>query len=105
MRKLPKALAKFQKIVDERGERLRGTSIEDLKQLTNQSDEQITVGSRPATISVLVQPKPDGSVRVVLQGFMKALFLPGKHVAINGFYKHPDGTVTPMSSSELYDYD
>ncbi len=63
------------------------------------------IDSRPATISVIVQPREDGSVRVVIQGFIKSRFLPWKDVAIDGFYKYPDGTVTPMSADEFYDYD
>jgi hypothetical protein len=105
MRTLPKSLAKFQQIVNERGEGLRTLSFEDLKQEVNQSTQHFSVESRPATISVIVQPRPDGSLRVVVQGFMKARHLPGKHVAIDGFYKHPDGTVTPMDSGEFYEFD
>lgn len=105
MRTLPKSLAKFQQIIQERGKRLRSIPFEEVKQLATQPVEHITVESHPATISVIVQPLPDGSIRVVVQGFMKARLLPGKHVALDGFYKHPDGTVTQMASGELYDYD
>jgi hypothetical protein len=105
MRTFPKSLAAFRKIVDERGERLRQLTFEGLKQLTNEPPERITVESRPATISIIVQPKPDGSLRVVIRGFMKARFVPGKHVALDGFYKHPDGTVTPMPATEFYEFD
>jgi hypothetical protein len=35
----------------------------------------------PSTISILVQPRPNGSLRVVVQGFMKAQIL-GKHAAM-----------------------
>ncbi len=53
----------------------------------------------------IVQPKPDGSLRVVIQGSMKARFVPGKHVALDGFYKHPDGTVSTMPDEEFYEFD
>lgn len=106
MRTFPESLAKFQQIVNERGEGLRTLSFEELRRMVNQSAQQhISVESRPATISVIVQPQPDGGLRVVVQGFMKARYLPGKHVAIDGFYKHPDGTVTPMDSGEFYEFD
>ena len=105
MRTFPKSLAAFRLIVDERGERLRQLTFESLKRLTTEPIENITVESRPATISIIVQPKPDGSLRVVVQGFMKARFVPGKHVALDGFYKHPDGTVTPMAANEFYEFD
>ena len=104
MRTFPKALATFRQIVDERGKRLRQLTFEGLRQLT-QPIEHITVESRPATISIIVQPKPDGSLRVVVQGFMKARFVPGKHVALDGFYKHPDETVTPMPANEFHQFD
>ena len=52
-----------------------------------------------------MQLKPDGNLRVVIQGFMKARFVPGKHVALDGFYKHRDGTVTPMPNEEFYEFD
>ena len=32
---------------------------------------------------------------------MKARFIPGEHVALDGFYKHPDGTVSTMPSEEF----
>ena len=105
MRTFPKSLATFRQIVKKRGEQLRSIPFEELKHQTDQPEEHITVESRQAKISVIVQPCQDGTVRVVVQGFMEPRLLPGKHVAIDGFYKHPDGTVTPMSSGELYDYD
>jgi hypothetical protein len=36
---------------------------------------------------------------------MGARYVPGKHVAVDGFYKHADGTVTPMDSAEFYEFD
>jgi hypothetical protein len=101
----PKSLATLRRIVDERGERLRQLTFENLKDLKTDSIEHLTVESRPATISIFVQPKSDGSLGVVVQGFMKARFVPGKHVALDGFYKHPDGAVTPMPISELNEFD
>ena len=63
------------------------------------------VESRPATIGIIVQLIPDGRLRVVIQGFMKARFIPGKHVALNGFYKHLDGTVNAMPNEEFSEFD
>jgi len=40
----------------------------------------------------------------VVQGFMKAKLL-GQNVELDGFYKYPDGTVTPMSNEEFYEFD
>jgi hypothetical protein len=105
MRTFPKSLAMFRKIVSERGEGLRKLTQEELKKLAVEPSEQLIVDSRPATIGIIVQFRPDGSLRVVIQGFMKARFIPGKHVALDGFYKHLDGTVAPMSDKEFYEFD
>jgi hypothetical protein len=92
-------------IVNERGERLRKLSQEELKKLATEPSEQLMVESRSATIGIIVQSKPDGTLRVVVQGFMKARFIPGKHVALDGFYKHPDGSVSTMPNEEFCEFD
>ena len=105
MRTFPKSLATFRKIVDERGEKLRRMTQEELKRLADGPREQLIVDSRPATIGIIVQPKSNEVLRVVIQGFMKARFIPGKHVALDGFYKHADGTVSAMPDEEFYEFD
>ena len=105
MRTFPKSLAAFRKLIDERGEQLRKLTHEELKALVAEPPEQLIFDSRPTTIGIIVQSKPDGSLRVVIQGFMKARFIPGKHVALEGFYKHPDGTVSAMHDKEFYEFD
>jgi hypothetical protein len=105
MRTFPKVLATLRKIVERRGQQLRELTYEDLKGLANEPIEHLTLDSRPSTISIHVQPRPDGALRVVVQVFMKARFVPGKHVALDGFYKHPDGTVMPMPDDEFYEFD
>lgn len=48
----------------------------------------------------------DGSLRVVVQGFMQAKWLPGlKGVALDGFYNRPAGTIEPMPDKEFYGFD
>ena len=105
MRTFPKSLATFRKIVDERGEQLRKMTHEELNGLAAGPREQLMVDSRPATIGIIVQPKSKGVFRVVIQGFMKARFFPGKHVALDGFYKHADGSVSAMPDEEFYEFD
>jgi hypothetical protein len=110
MRTFPKSLAAFRKIVNERGDKLRGASFEELKRLIKPLPEgeveHLTFDSRPATIGIIVEPKPDGALRVVVQGFMNARLVPlVKHVALDGFYKHPDETVTAMPDVEFYEFD
>lgn len=105
MRTFPKSLAAFREIVNERGERLRTLSAEELKKLASEPPERLFVESRPATIGIIVQSKPDGVLRVVIKGFMKARFIPGRHVALDGFYKHADGTVSSMPNEEFCEFD
>ncbi len=105
MRTFPRALSTFRIVVNERGQRLRGLAFGELQQLHSQPIECLTVESRQATIGTIVQVLPDGSIRVVLQGFLKARWVPGRHVAIDGFYKWPDGSVKPMPTEEFYGFD
>jgi hypothetical protein len=105
MRTFPKSLATFRKMICERGEQLRKLTHEELKKLAAERPEQLIFDSRPATIGIIVQSNPDGSLRVVIQGFMKARFIPGKHVALDGFYKYRDGTVSAMPDKEFYEFD
>lgn len=105
MRTFPKSLATFREIVKQRGDALRRLTLDQLTKLAKEPPETLTVDSRPATIGLIVQSRPDGSCRVVIQGFMKARFVPGRHVALDGFYKHPDGTVSVMPDKEFYEFD
>ena len=107
---VPKALATFQQLVNERGERLRGLSFAELERLVRRPmgpvGENVTVDARSATIVTVVERREDGRLRVVLHGTMEPRLLPlGHHVAMDGFYKHPDGTVTPMPERESYEFD
>jgi hypothetical protein len=108
MRTFPKSLTAFRKIVNERGERLRRLTFDDLKQLIKPLEdgtvEHLRVESRPASIGIIVEFTGDGTLRVVVQGFMKGRFL-GSSVALDGFYKHPDGSVTPMPKDEFSKFD
>jgi hypothetical protein len=102
----PRSLGTFRKIVNQRGDQLRKLPFENLKRLTAEHPEHLTVESRPATISIIVQPQPNGGLRVVIQGFMDTRFLKlGKHVALDGFYKYPDGSTAEMPNEEFYEFD
>jgi hypothetical protein len=104
MRTFPKALSTFRDIVNERGARLRKLPFEELARRGESPIEHLSVASRPATISVIVQSLPSGGIRVVVQGFMKARLF-GQNVALDGFYKYPDGIVAPMPKEDLYEFD
>lgn len=87
MRTFPRYLHRFQEMINERGQRLRRLTFEELERLDACNAETVIVDSRPATISIIVQPREDDRLRVVIQGFIKPRFFPGKHVALDGFYK------------------
>lgn len=106
MSTLPRSLANFRDIVNSRGNAIRGLSYHEIESLADSPVENLVIDSKPATIATIVQRMPDSSLRVVLQGFMNARLFPAlKHVALDGFYKYPDGAVKPMSDDEFYDFD
>jgi hypothetical protein len=98
-------VAWFRDLVQTRGQSLRSRSLVELQALAGSPTEHVSIGSRKGTISIIIEPQGDGSLRVVVQGFMKTFVRIGSHVALDGFYKHPDGRVTPMANREFYDYD
>lgn len=105
MRTFPKSLSAFREIVSQRGQRLGGLPYEELQRLKDAPIEHLTVESRPSTIGIIVEQQASGSIRVVVQGFMKARLIPfSSHVALDGFYKHPDGTVLRMPPDEFYEF-
>ena len=106
MRTFPRALATLRELVARRGDRLRTVSFAELRQMSSTSIERVTVDSRAATIATIVEAREDGTLRVVLQGLMKPMLLPiGRHVALDGFYKHPDESVTPMPDQEFHEFE
>jgi hypothetical protein len=92
-------------MVKDRGARLRQRPFAELKQLANQPVEHVTVESRKATIGIIVLTPPSGGIQLVLQGFLDHRFMPGKSVALDGFYKYPDETVTEMKTEEFWKFD
>ena len=93
-------------MVNERGNRLRKLGYEQLKHLTDAPTEQISVESRSATISLIVQFLPSDAIRVVVQGFMKGRLLPMiRDVALDAFYKYPDETMASLTADDLYKFD
>jgi hypothetical protein len=90
--------------VNDRGAQLRKLQFEELARLGETPIEKVSVESRPATIGIIVQPLTGGGIRVVVQGFMKARLI-GQNVALDGFYKYPDGTVATMPDEDFYEFD
>jgi hypothetical protein len=104
MRTFPRELAAFRELVNRRGAELRLLTYEELKTYASAPLEHVMVESRPVTIGFIVLPAADGAITVVLQGNMKGGPFPGSSVALDGFYKHPDGTVAAMPDEELYEF-
>jgi hypothetical protein len=106
MRTFPRSLATLRELVDRRGDRLRALSFAYLERLADSPiQETLTVLSRSTTITTTVERWLDGSLRVVLRALMKPRFLPfGNHVAMDGFYKRPDGSVAPMTDKEFNEF-
>jgi hypothetical protein len=99
--KLSGPVAIFRDMVNERGNKLRTLDPHDLELLANSPVEHLRIESRPATIAVIVEHKAGGELLVVLQGSMKARLVPFiKHWALDGFHKHLDGSVTPLSCED-----
>jgi hypothetical protein len=107
---IPRALTVFRRLINERSQRLREQSFAELERLVRPPmgpiGETVTIESRRATIVTVVEQRNDGRLRVVVQGTMDPRLLPvGFHVAVDGFYKHPDGSVTPMPDTEYREFD
>jgi hypothetical protein len=105
VRTFPAELAEFRRIVKGRCACLRKLPFAELKQLANQPAEQVRVQSRNATIGIIVLSLPSGGIQVVFQGFLEQRFMPGKSVALDGFYKYPEETVSEMKAEEFWDFD
>jgi hypothetical protein len=103
LRTFPKELAAFRTIVEERGAGLRQLPFVELKKSANQPVEQLMVGPRNATIGHIVRTLSNGSIQIVIQGFLEHRFMPGRSVAMDGFYKYPDETIAPMEDFTEFD--
>jgi hypothetical protein len=104
MRTFQKSLGSLREIVNARGNHLRSLGYHELQRLTDSTIEHVIVDSKPATIATIIEPMADNALRVVVQGFVNARLL-GKHVALDGFYKYPDGIVKSMPEDEFFDFD
>jgi len=72
-------------------------------------DEQggeVEVQRRRGTIGNIVETMSDGSLRVVVQGFLHFRFMPfGCDVALDGFHKRANGDIEPLADEEYYEFD
>ncbi len=104
MRTFPKSLAEFRKLVERRCDVLRQLDYNQLRERNDASVEELIFDSRSASITTIVEHMPDNLLRIVVQGFMDGRFI-GKHVALDGFYKNPDGSLGQMPDEEFYEFD
>jgi hypothetical protein len=104
MRTFPRELANLREIVEARGAALRKTAFRELDALRPSPAEPLQVQARPATIAMLVERVREDRLRVVVVGLMPGRLLAGNNVALDGFYKDRDETVTPMADDELEVY-
>jgi hypothetical protein len=106
VRTFPKELGEFRRMVNTHGAVLRTKSRDELIAAGLRPSETWDVAGRPATVTVIVEPKDDGSLRVVVQGFMRSKWLSSlRSVALDGFYHRPSGAIEPMPDGEFYEFD
>jgi hypothetical protein len=106
MRRTQGASVEFRRLVNARGAELRLLSRDKLLAVRAQPVDDVRILGRAATLGVIVEEWPDGSLRVVVQGFMPCRLLPFvRDVALDGFYKRPDGSVEPMPDEEFRGFD
>jgi hypothetical protein len=101
-------LIHFKQLVNERGDRLRRLTFEQLKQLEDKPVEYVIVESHRGRIATIVEREmlPSGGIRVVVQGFLKKRLLPmAWNVVLDGFYKYPDQTTAPLTREDKWDFD
>lgn len=102
----PARLATFRLMVKTRGDSLRALQREELLAAARAPVETWDVRGRRAVVGIIVQTREDGSLRVVVQGFMPSRWIPGlSSVALDGFYRRPDGSTEPMPDEEFYEFD
>lgn len=99
---------KFQVLVDERSQILRSRSREELLELQVCPTEEVTIDGRTGTIDVIVEKGLEGSLRVVVQGFLNSKWFPWlgvKSVSLAGFRMGLDGSLTELRDEEFYEFD
>ncbi len=95
----------FRQMAMDKGRQLRALPFSSLTGIAGEPGEEVILGTRKGTFSVIVEPCEDGRLKIVVQGFLEGRWLGFKDVALDGFYKHPDGSITEMRNSEFYEYD
>ena len=99
------SIAQFQRLADERCARLAKLTFAELN--THPVDaETIKLGGRTGSLTTHVEHRPDGSLRVVVHGLLRFTWIPFMNsVAVQGFYKHPDGSISAIPDEESNELD
>ncbi len=93
-------------MIDERGSALRALSSDELMAAGEASEEDVEIQGRRGTICNIVEEKDDGSLRVVVQGFLYSRYFSRlSNVALDGFYKLPSGEIKAMPDAEFHEFD
>jgi hypothetical protein len=98
----------FQELVDERGRGLRSKSRAELLDLQYLPTEKVEINGQRGTISLIVEEETEGSLRVVVQGFLDTKSFPRigvKHVALDGFRMDPNGNLSELRDEEFNEFD
>ena len=101
-------MEEFRSLVNGRGRALRAKSRTELLTLQDSSTENVEIDGQTGTIDLIVEEEPQGSLRVVVQGFIETNWFPRlgvKNVALDGFRMNTDGTISELRDEEFYEYD
>ena len=99
------AIAHFQRLADERSAKLSTLTFAEL--VRHAADpETVKVGGRTGSLCTYVEHREDGTLRVVVHGLLRFKWIPFMNsVAVQGFYKHPDDTISPIPEYEYNEVD
>ena len=98
----------FQKLVDERGRVFRMKTYEELLTTRDIAIEEVQVERQAGTIAIIVEEESEGSLRVIVQGFLNTKWFPRlgiKLVALDGFRMNADATVSELRDEEFNEFD
>jgi hypothetical protein len=81
----------------------RGRSWDDLRQLPPSQELPAPPGLRRLMLTLYKDTRPDGSLRIVIQQYQRAILGIGRIAAV-GFVMYPDGRLTPVTEEEPWEY-
>ena len=98
-------VAHLQRLADERCASLSKLTFAEL--IGHAADpETVKLGGRTGGLSTRVEQRDNGALRVVVQGLLRFKWIPFMNsVAVQGFYKHPDGSISPIPDDEANELD